>query len=135
MKKLRIADYGLLTGCLLFAAYCLLAWVASGQTPRSAGVAPASSDALTVEESKKLDALTETWNRLRAPIEDLERKPEVQRYLALVQLRAELQRDLEDFAQKAVLERKYKPGEAFLDLNARRVVKKEAQPGVAVPQK
>ncbi len=85
--------------------------------------AQAPADSLSAEESKKLDALTETWNRLRAPIEELERKPEIQRYLALLQLRAELQRDLESFAQKAVAERRYKPGEAFLDLNARRVVK------------
>ncbi len=115
-EKLRVS-------VLLLCALC--ASVVSAQEVQSPKSKVQSQDSLTAEEGKKLDALIETWNRLRGPIEELERKPEIQRYLALVQLRAELQRDLEIFAQKAVAERKYKPGEGYLDLNTRSVVKKK----------
>lgn len=84
-----------------------------------------AQEALTADENKRLDALSETWQRFRAPLEELERDPKVQRYLALVQLRVDVQKDLEAFAQKVVTDRKLRPGEAFLDLQSRKVVKKQ----------
>jgi hypothetical protein len=77
---------------------------------------------LTPEEARKLDGLTETWNRLSASIAELEKQPAVARYIALSQVRAEVVRDFEAFAAKTVLDRKLKPDEARLDPAARKVV-------------